>query len=412
MDDRIAAIESLSRLRADGTLTEEEFNLEKVRLLSGQQVHVTHQNAKALVQNGEKGRYPDPDYTFQMSLPKAVERCLWDRYFSVKERASRSEFWLFTLFTLLMQLTGLIADQFVSKSLSIRTLPFVDGQVLQFGIFTALISVIFFIPTFTVNLRRMHDVNRSAITSVADSLLRLQALTGFSVGFLFTAFLWLFMPFNIFWAFSRGDFGTNGYGIDPVEEQSSGRWLDRPSKPVYLIFCCGLAVAIGAAMYLKPVERDALAPAAAATETARSEAMLANDSEELVDNSLSGKMDTAINSERPGEEIKTLLDKSIQGRWAEISESTSTNEVCGDPDGMGIWIIGNDRLDGYETHIKVLNVASEIGSELGRGWQAFLSIETEGELSQDTVEILLRPDGTLSIVGPNTSHPNLVRCGS
>jgi uncharacterized membrane protein YhaH (DUF805 family) len=75
------------------------------------------------------------------------------KYFDFNGRASRSEFWLWTLFTIILALFGFMLD--VAFGWGNRPL---DGS----GPLVTLAYVVTLIPTYAVMVRRLHDTDRSA----------------------------------------------------------------------------------------------------------------------------------------------------------------------------------------------------------------------------------------------------------
>ena len=75
-----------------------------------------------------------------MSFTESVKTVLFQKYATFKGRASRSEYWWFTLFYALLGLISLISE-----------------------ILNAVISLLIFIPTIAVMVRRIHDTNNSGL---------------------------------------------------------------------------------------------------------------------------------------------------------------------------------------------------------------------------------------------------------
>ena len=67
-----------------------------------------------------------------------------NKFFSIEGTATRTEFWYFVLFNWLMGLGASILDIFV------------PGNQLS-----NIVSILLFIPSITVGIRRMHDVDRA-----------------------------------------------------------------------------------------------------------------------------------------------------------------------------------------------------------------------------------------------------------
>lgn len=79
------------------------------------------------------------------SFPEAVKVC-FQKYITFKGRASRSEYWWFVLFISLGSFVGAVLEGAMGS----------DGQVLN-GLF----SLATLLPSLSVQVRRLHDINRS-----------------------------------------------------------------------------------------------------------------------------------------------------------------------------------------------------------------------------------------------------------
>jgi uncharacterized membrane protein YhaH (DUF805 family) len=81
-----------------------------------------------------------------MNFQTAISTC-FSKYGTFKGRATRSEFWWFYLFTLLMSWGATIVG---------------NSTVHGFGsVLSSLISLAFFVPTLAVGCRRLHDIGRT-----------------------------------------------------------------------------------------------------------------------------------------------------------------------------------------------------------------------------------------------------------
>ncbi|MBB5223235.1 uncharacterized membrane protein YhaH (DUF805 family) [Amaricoccus macauensis] len=98
-----------------------------------------------MLDNEEPGRGPAPWHGFN----SAIEVCLAE-YFTFRGRASRSEYWFFALFMLLMSIGGEIADNLSG----FRIAPDV-------GLFGTILAIALFIPSLAVTSRRFHDAGWS-----------------------------------------------------------------------------------------------------------------------------------------------------------------------------------------------------------------------------------------------------------
>ena len=84
-----------------------------------------------------------------MNFGQAISSCM-GKYATFSGRASRSEFWWFYLFTVLMSWGSTI----------------VAGAMFGFGnpdadIFSSIVSLVFVIPGFAAGSRRLHDIGKS-----------------------------------------------------------------------------------------------------------------------------------------------------------------------------------------------------------------------------------------------------------
>lgn len=112
-----------------------------------------------------------------MDFSESVKYC-FNNFINPQGRASRSEFWWFVLFTFICN--------------------FVLG-VLSIGSLSILFSIVVFLPSLMVTIRRHHDGNRSGWWT----LLIFIPLIGLLV--------------HIFWFVQPGTDGPNEYGDDPLK---------------------------------------------------------------------------------------------------------------------------------------------------------------------------------------------------
>jgi uncharacterized membrane protein YhaH (DUF805 family) len=113
------------------------------------------------------------------------------KYFDFSGRASRSEYWWFYLFWILLWAAASLA-----------------GLVTQTTLFEVLVTLALFIPSISAGARRLHDVGRSGWWQ----LLYLTVVGGLVV---------------LFWLVSKGDSATNQFGEPPGDFPTPGS--DRPS---------------------------------------------------------------------------------------------------------------------------------------------------------------------------------------
>ena len=120
-----------------------------------------------------------------MNFTQAVSSVL-GKYATFAGRACRSEFWYWTLFTIIVSII----------------LSFVDAGLFasnQYGVLGLIFSLAVFIPGLAVTVRRLHDINRSGwwILIILIPLIGVLVL--------------------LYWEVSKGTEGTNEYGDNPLE---------------------------------------------------------------------------------------------------------------------------------------------------------------------------------------------------
>ena len=113
-----------------------------------------------------------------MDFVTAVRRCLLDKYADFSGRASRSEFWWFVLFVVVVN--GI-------------------GDIVFRSWITALISLALLVPSISAGSRRFHDINKSGWLQ----LLGLIPLVGWAL--------------VIYWAAQPGQPEANPFGPPPSE---------------------------------------------------------------------------------------------------------------------------------------------------------------------------------------------------
>ena len=101
----------------------------------------------------------------KMSFGKAVSTC-FSKYFTINGRARRSEYWYFSLFCLIVSILFLML-----KSIIESIYPFMgESMVCVFRIFLEtfywVLNIAILIPTFTVSVRRLHDIDTSGWLAV------------------------------------------------------------------------------------------------------------------------------------------------------------------------------------------------------------------------------------------------------
>jgi len=132
-DESLNNIERLHKLKADGVITEADFEAAKQKLLLGQRT--VKSTSSAL-----NGDLADNDWFGWATLPLK-------KYADFTGRASRKEFWLFFLLLLLAFIAGAI----ISTPMGEEAL----------GGIIALIMLSTLVPSLALTVRRFHDQDKS-----------------------------------------------------------------------------------------------------------------------------------------------------------------------------------------------------------------------------------------------------------
>lgn len=115
-----------------------------------------------------------------MTFEQSIRTCL-NKYIDIEGRASRSEYWWWILFNIIVSIVAGLLD-----------------TMLGLGIVGALASLALLAPNITVGVRRLHDRDKSGWWL----LLCLIPVVGFIV-----LLIWFVQP---------GSIGPNRYGPDPL----------------------------------------------------------------------------------------------------------------------------------------------------------------------------------------------------
>ncbi|QCD52101.1 DUF805 domain-containing protein [Campylobacter sp. RM16192] len=117
-----------------------------------------------------------------MTFSQSIKNC-FSNYATFNGRASRSEYWWFALFNVLIYIFASIIDTTINSA-----------------IFYTISALALFLPTIAVSVRRLHDINKSG---------------------------WFYLLFLIpvigaiillIWFTKRGTIGPNQFGDDPILE--------------------------------------------------------------------------------------------------------------------------------------------------------------------------------------------------
>lgn len=121
-----------------------------------------------------------------MNMMQAIETG-FRRYFDFSGRASRSEYWWWTLFSTIVIVVMGVTDELLNPGQQVGIFSFVN----------MIVCLVLFIPGLAVSVRRLHDIDR----------------TGW----------WLLLAFTIvgnvvliYWACVKGTEQNNRFGTDPL----------------------------------------------------------------------------------------------------------------------------------------------------------------------------------------------------
>ena len=135
----------------------------------------------------------EPPLEKKMSFGESIATCL-AKYVTFSGRASRSEYWWFYLFTLLMQWGSLFADP--------------SGQL------GGLVAIVFLLPNWAAAVRRLHDTGRCGWW----------LLTGLTIIGMIPLLIWFAMP---------GHDEANGYDGDSRRPKSQGARASSAGLPLF-----------------------------------------------------------------------------------------------------------------------------------------------------------------------------------
>lgn len=152
-----------------------------------------------------------------MNFFESIKIC-FTKYATFSGRASRSEFWYFLLFYLIVDICAEILD----AQLAGESFWSYDEW---FGPITSIFYIISFLPALAVTFRRLHDVNRS--------------------GWWCLIFITIIGAIPLFyWYAAKGIRGTNDYGEDPLKHLSdeaiisdTPKWIKYFLIPIGSIIC-------------------------------------------------------------------------------------------------------------------------------------------------------------------------------
>ncbi|NBR13264.1 MAG: DUF805 domain-containing protein [Flavobacteriales bacterium] len=146
-------------------------------------------------------------------------------YADFSGRSRRKEYWMFFLFNLLISIILSIID----IVLGLDNISFLGGTVFRNnGIIGSIYSLLVFIPSLAVGVRRLHDTNRSGwflLLPFSPFLLFLISPFLGKIGFalLFMGYLTIivFAIVLLVLLLTKSDEGSNDYGPNPKDEERS-----------------------------------------------------------------------------------------------------------------------------------------------------------------------------------------------
>ena len=87
-------------------------------------------------------------------------------YFNFKGRARRKEYWMFSLFNLILVFTTMLLDNLLGTTFVTESTNFFNDEIIEinspYGYIYTLYVVLAFLPGLAVSFRRLHDTGRSA----------------------------------------------------------------------------------------------------------------------------------------------------------------------------------------------------------------------------------------------------------
>ena len=167
-----------------------------------------------------------------MNFVEATKTC-FIKYADFSGRASRSEYWYFSLFMLLLSICSMIIDSIIAG------VPFWEYDDWT-GPASLIVTILTILPALGVSVRRLHDIDKSGWWIL--------------IAFTFIGFILL-----IHWAIKESNIGDNQFGSDPLEKINEERIAKPISKLVHflvifpaIIFTCLVLLGIGIEMGVFP----------------------------------------------------------------------------------------------------------------------------------------------------------------
>ncbi len=132
-----------------------------------------------------------------MTFMDSIKTCL-SKFVTWQGRATRSEYWYFTLFALLCYAAGAVVDNVLGTTFKVLNPQTGLEQSMGYGYAYMLVGLALVLPSLAVIVRRLHDTDRSGWWY----WIALIPLVG--------------LILLLVWFCSRGTEGVNAYGPDPL----------------------------------------------------------------------------------------------------------------------------------------------------------------------------------------------------
>ena len=171
--EQVNRIRELGQLKEEGILSEAEFAAKKAEVLGGSAAVRTASQTTASARSMAGARC--------MGFGEAISTC-FAQYLSVNGRATRSEYWYFYLFLILVNIPFSLLDTALGFD--------------EIGIFESIWSLVTAPPLICAAARRLHDIGKSGWWQLIP-------LT--CVG----------IPILIYWLCKKSEEDTNAYGPNP-----------------------------------------------------------------------------------------------------------------------------------------------------------------------------------------------------
>jgi uncharacterized membrane protein YhaH (DUF805 family) len=132
-----------------------------------------------------------------MNFPQAIKSG-FTNYVTFSGRASRSEYWQWILFYVLLSFVAGALDRSMFHAVTVVSDMPHRMMIADRGPFGGLVTLLMFLPTLSVAVRRLHDQDRSGWAVLVGII----PIIGWII--------W------IIWACTKGTTGDNRYGPDPL----------------------------------------------------------------------------------------------------------------------------------------------------------------------------------------------------